>query len=191
MKIALTVGHSLLKNGHYTSADGKKYGGCNEYKWCRAFSRQVKKQLENKGFRVDRIVCPERKFTSSAQEKTYKLNRINSGHYDLVIELHLNAAGPGAEGTEVLYKSDTGRKYAGSVQRRLSSVFRNRGTKERNDLYILNGTNCPAILIETFFCTSRQDYKKAKGLTRRTRLAKLVADGIKNTIIGGTYGTHT
>lgn len=182
MKIALTVGHSLLKNGCYTSADGKKYGGCNEYKWCKAFSRQVKKELEKKGYTVDRIVCPEKKFTSSTQEKTFKLNKINGGKYDLVIELHLNAASPGAEGTEVLYKSNTGKKYASSVQRQLSSVFKNRGVKQRNDLYILNGTTPPAILIETFFCTSKSDYKKAKGLTNRTKLAKLVANGVKNTI---------
>ncbi len=182
MKIALTVGHSLLKNGSYTSADGKKYGGCNEYKWCRAFSKQVKKQLESNGHIVDRIVCPERKFTSSTQEKTYKLNKINGGKYNLVIELHLNAASPSAEGTEVLYKSNNGKKYASSVQKQLSTVFKNRGIKQRNDLYILNGTTPPAILIETFFCTSKSDYKKAKGLTKRTKLAKLVATGIENTI---------
>lgn len=182
MKIALTVGHSLLKNGCYTSADGGKYGGCNEYKWSRAFSKQVKKQLEKKGYVVDRIVCPERKFTSSTQEKTYKLNKINNGNYDLVIELHLNAASPDATGAEVLYKSNTGKKYASSVQRQLSTIFKNRGIKQRDDLYILNGTTPPAILIETFFCTSRSDYKKAKGLTNRTKLAKLVANGVKNTI---------
>lgn len=182
MKIALTVGHSLLKNGCYTSADGKKYGGCNEYKWCKAFSKQVKKALEKKGYAVDRIVCPEKKFTSSTQEKAYKLNKINNENYDLVIELHLNAASPNAEGTEVLYKTNTGKKYASSVQRQLSSVFKNRGVKQRNDLYILNGTTPPAILIETFFCTSKSDYKKAKGLINRTKLAKLVANGVKNTI---------
>lgn len=182
MKIALTVGHSLLKNGCYTSADGKQYGGCNEYKWCKAFSKQVKKQLEDKGYIVDRIVCPEKKFTSSTQEKAYKLNKINNGNYGLVIELHLNAASPNAEGTEVLYKSNTGKKYASSVQRQLSTIFKNRKIKQRDDLYILNGTNPPAILIETFFCTSKSDYRKARGLINRTKLAKLVANGIKNTI---------
>ena len=49
MKIALTVGHSLLKNGNYTSADGKAYGGCNEYKWCKAFSKQVASALKKNG----------------------------------------------------------------------------------------------------------------------------------------------
>lgn len=178
MRIALTVGHSRLRNGCYTSADGKKYGGCNEYKWCKAFSKQLKTQLKKKGYEVDRIVCPELKFACSIQEKNYKLNRIRTGNYDLVIELHLNAAGPQAEGAEVLYLSADGKKYAASVQKQLSKVFRNRGIVKRDDLYMLNQTNPTAILIETFFCTSKSDYRKAKGLANRTRLAKSVAGGI-------------
>lgn len=178
MKIALTVGHSKLKNGSYTSADGKKYGGCNEYKWCKAFSRQVRAQLKKKGYDVDRIVCPENQFICSIQEKNYKLNRIHNGNYDLVVELHLNAAGPQAEGTEVLYLSSAGKKYATSIQKQLSKVFRNRGIVKRDNLYMLNQTKPTAILIETFFCTSKSDYKKAKGLANRTKLAKLVANGI-------------
>ena len=91
MKIALTVGHSLLKNGCYTGATGKKYGGCNEYKWCKAFSKQVAAALRKNGHIVHRIVCPEKSFLSPSQERPYKLDRINAGNYDLVIELHLNA----------------------------------------------------------------------------------------------------
>ena len=178
MKIALTVGHSLLKNGNYTSADGKKYGGCNEYKWCKAFSKQVASAIRKNGHTVKRIVCPEKKFTSSIQEKAYKLNIINSGNYDLVIELHLNAASPSAKGTEVLYKSSAGNKYAEKVQKQLASVFTDRGIKLRDDLYMLNGTKPPAILIETFFCTNKGDYKKAKGIIKRRELAKLIAKGI-------------
>ncbi len=178
MKIALTVGHSILKSGSYTSADGKKYGGCNEYKWCKAFSKQVKNALEANGHKVTRIVCPEKKFTSWTQERTYKLNIINKEDYDLVIELHLNAASPSAQGCEVLYKSTTGKKYAAQVQKQLASIFKDRGINKRTDLYILNGTKPPAILLETFFCTSKSDYKKARGLAKRKKLAKLVAKGI-------------
>lgn len=178
MKIALTVGHSILKNGSCTSADGKRYGGCNEYKWCKAFSKQVKSALKANGHKVTRIVCPEKKFTSWTQERSYKLNLINKGNYDLVIELHLNAASPNAQGCEVLYKSAAGKKYANRVQKQLATVFKDRGIGKRTDLYILNGTNPPAILLETFFCTSKSDYKKAKGRIKRRKLAKLVAKGI-------------
>lgn len=167
MKIALTVGHSLLKNGNYTSADGRTYGGCNEYKWCKSFSKQLSSALKKNGHKVKRIVCPEKKFRYSTDEKNYKLNMINSGDFDLVIELHLNAASPSAKGTEVLYKSSAGKKIAERVQKQLSTVFRDRGIKNRTDLYILNGTKPPAILIETFFCTNKYDYAKAKGLIKK------------------------
>ena len=179
MKIAITIGHSMLKNGCYTSADGTKYGGCNEYIWCKRFSKQLQVALKKKGHKVKRVICPEKKFTSSSEEKPYKLNIVNSGNYDLVIELHLNASTPNAEGTEVLYKSNTGKKYAKEIQKQLSTVFKDRGVKQRNDLYILNGTKAPSILIETFFCTSKSDYKKAKGLGKRKKIAKLIANGIK------------
>lgn len=181
MKIALTVGHSQLKNGCYTSADGTRYGGCNEYKWCKRFSKQVAKALRANGHSVKRIVCPEKTFTSSTQEKIHKLTIINNGDFDLVIELHLNASVPNAKGTEVLYKSPTGKKYAEKVQKQLATVFHSRGVKQKTALYILNATRPPAILIETFFCTNKSDYKKAKGLAKRTKLAKLVAKGIGKT----------
>lgn len=181
MKIALTVGHSLLKNGYYTSADGRKYGGCLEYHWCKAFGKNLKNALEQDGHKVDLIVCPEKVFTKSTQERIYKLNNINRGNYDLLIELHLNASNnASSNGTEVLYKSNTGKKYAESVQKQLSTIFKDRGIKHTTNLYILNSTKPPAILIETFFCTSKEDYKKAKGFINRNKLANLVAKGINN-----------
>ena len=75
-------------------------------------------------------------------------------------------------------KSNKGKKYAETVQKQLATVFQDRGIKQRTDLYILNGTKPPAILLETFFCTNKSDYKKAKGLFNRRKLAKLIANGI-------------
>lgn len=179
MKIIITVGHSRLKNGSYTSADGRKYGGCNEYIWCKRFSKQLKAALKKKGHKVRRVVCPEKKFISSTEEKNYKLNIINSGDYDLLIEMHLNADdGPNAKGCEVLYTSEEGKEYALKVQKALSKIFTDRGVKKRTDLYILNRTTPTAILIETFFCTSKNDYQKAKGLIKRKRLAEMISDNI-------------
>ena len=176
MKIAITVGHSLLKNGCYTSADGTKFGGCNEYKWCKAFSKQLSNALRKKGHTVDVIICPKKKFISSKEEKPYKLNIINSGNYDLVMELHLNAASELANGAEVLYKSEKGRRIAIKIQTQLATIFKDRGVIKRDDLYILNGTKPTAVLLETFFCTNKSDYKKAKGIVNRRKIAKAIAN---------------
>ena len=177
MRILLTVGHSKLKNGSITSADGTKLGGGNEYKYCKSLSKYVKKALEANGHEVDRIVCPEKLFTTSTQERDYKLAIEKATRYDLLIELHLNAAeNKYAEGCEVLYKSTNGKKYASKIQKQLAKVFKDRGIVKRDNLYILNQTKAPAVLVEVFFCTNPKEWKYA--INNKEKIAKLIANGI-------------
>ena len=177
MRILLTVGHSKLKNGSITSADGSEFGGGNEYTYCKSLSKYVKKYLEANGHEVDRVVCPEGKFTKSTDERTYKLAIEHATCYDLVMELHLNAAGTKtAQGCEVLYKSAKGKKYADSIQKQLAKVFKNRGTVKRDDLHMLNQTKAPAIILETFFCTNPKEWEYA--VEHKAKIGKLIATGI-------------
>lgn len=178
MKICVCVGHSRLKNGAYTSADGVRYGGCNEYKYNKKLAKQVVKKLRKKGHTVKKVICPEKKFLTSAEEKNYKLNIVNSGDYDLCIELHLNASDNMASGCEVLYVSQKGMLFAQNIQNRLSKIFKDRGAKKRDNLYMLTKTTCPSIIVESFFCTNRLDYLKGKGLEGRKKIAKAIANGI-------------
>ena len=62
-------------------------------------------------------------------------------------------------GCEVLYVSSTGMEIADVVVDRICDVsgLINRGPKKRTDLAFLNGTEEPAILIETCFVDSRAD----------------------------------
>jgi N-acetylmuramoyl-L-alanine amidase len=78
MRIALTVGHSILKNGCITSADGTKFGGGSEYKFNKTISKYVAKELRKNGHDVDVIICPEKLFTASTQEKGYFTRRLHS-----------------------------------------------------------------------------------------------------------------
>lgn len=181
MKICITVGHSILKNGCCTSADGRKVGGCLEYKWCKSFGKKLKKELDKRGHEVDLIICPEGVLEKSNDERDYKVPRVNAKNYDLLMELHLNAFdNPQANGACVLYKTNAGYRYAEPIQRRLATIFRDRGSVQRNDLYILNQTKPPAILLETFFCTCVSDFLKAKGDKNKKKIAALVADGIED-----------
>lgn len=170
-RIAISVGHSILKNGNCTSA-----GGCvNEYQYNKKLAPLVQKYLEVAGWEADVIRCPEKKFASKSEEKGYKIPEINSGNYDLAVELHLNASDGNGYGAEVYYTSSTGKKYAKRVQKKLATLFRNRGVKKDNALYFLNSTNPPAILVESFFCDNAGDYKKGKDMEK---VAKLIAEGI-------------
>lgn len=170
-KVVISVGHSILKNGMCTSAEGE----VNEYRYNKKLAPELKKYLEKAGWNVTVIVCPEKRFQSKAEEKSYKLPLINKGNYDLAIELHLNASDGKGHGTEVYYTSSAGKKYAQAVQKKLSTLFKDREIKKGEKLYFLNGTKPPAILIESFFCDNKEDYKKGKDVKK---VAKLIAEGI-------------
>ena len=188
MKIILTVGHSILKTGSCTSADGRPYGGVLEYAYNKNIVNQAAEYLQRVGHDVDVLICPELEFGRSTEEKAYKLERVNGGGYDLVCELHLNASAlHNARGCSVLYKSENGRQIAQQVQNRLAAVFKNNGIQKRDDLYMLNGTKPTAIMLETFFCDSSADCDLAEG----TDVALLIAEGIHGDAVTGGQQEHT
>ena len=179
MKVLLSVGHSILKTGHCTSADGRPYGGVLEYAYNKAIVEDVQKYLQSAGHTVTLVICPELRFSKSTEEKTYKLNIEKAGNYDLVVELHLNASAlHNGRGCEVLYKSEKGKAYAQKIQKQLATVFKDRGIQKRENLYMLNQTKAPAVIVESFFCDSTADCEIAE----KTDVALLIAQGIH----GGT-----
>ncbi|HBF4243631.1 TPA: N-acetylmuramoyl-L-alanine amidase [Clostridioides difficile] len=184
MKICITVGHSILKSGACTSANGV----VNEYQYNKSLAPVLADTFRKEGHKVDVIICPEKQFKTKNEEKSYKIPRVNSGGYDLLIELHLNSSGVGAFGTEVFYYSEKGKEYAQRVVDKLSKPFirkkgdkevGNRGVKLDKSLYILNSSKPTAVLIESFFCDNKEDYDKAKKLGHEG-IAKLIVEGVLN-----------
>lgn len=175
MKILLTVGHSILKTGACTSADGRPYGGVLEYAYNKGIVNQVAAYLRQVGHTADVLICPELQFSRSTDEKNYKVPKANSGGYDLVAELHLNASAlHNARGCEVLYYSEAGKAVAQRIQDKLSTVFKDRGIQRRTGLYMLKSTKPTAVMIESFFCDSSADCE----LAEKTDVALLIAEGI-------------
>lgn len=180
MKILLTVGHSILKTGQCTSADGRPYGGVLEYSYNKGIVNQVAAYLRKVGHAVDVLICPELQFSKSTEEKIYKVPKENAGDYDFVVELHLNASVlHNARGCEVLYLSETGKKFAKKIQEQLVTVFKDRGIQKRDNLYMLTKTKAPAVIVESFFCDSSADCE----LAGRTDVALLIAQGIHGGVI--------
>jgi hypothetical protein len=98
--------------------------------------------------------------TSTTQSEN--LDRIvdwhnSQGERDLDCSCHFNAFDGNAHGTEVLYVTQEGlaRQVCDAICE--AGGFTNRGPKYRNDLAFLNGTDAPAILIETCFCDHTGD----------------------------------
>lgn len=88
----------------------------------------------------------------------------NEVEADLFVSIHNNsAASPAVKGAETLYYPSTtdtrGKEIAQLVQNRLveDCGMVNRGIKPRADLYVLNTTNMPAVLIETGFLSNEGD----------------------------------
>lgn len=123
---------------------------------------------------------------------------ISSHDADLAISIHLNSAKEKtANGVEAYVwdiNSNTA-KLAGYILQSMSYDFgyRNRGVKERKDLYVIKKTKCPTILLECGFVTNIDDCARynpealAKCIVNSillysstTRLYKIRIDSIMN-----------
>jgi N-acetylmuramoyl-L-alanine amidase len=100
-----------------------------------------------------------------SQSQNENLNRIvdfhNSQTRDLDVSVHFNAYQTTTKpmGCEVLYVSDPGLAEAEPLVNDICAASKliNRGAKLRSDLFFLNNTEEPAILIETCFVDSKAD----------------------------------
>ena len=190
MKIAITVGHSILKSGVCTSANGV----VNEYQYCKGLAPVLSDILIKEGHTVNVIICPEKQFTSKSQEQPYKLSRINGKCYDLVIELHLNSSdNKNAKGVETIYhqNSSKGKAYAERIEKKIVGLgITSRGAKKQTEFvqksfYILSGTDCPAVIIESFFCTNKTEVDLVNKLGYKA-IAIAISEGILNKTIDDT-----
>lgn len=95
-----------------------------------------------------------------------RTNTSNKANADVFISIHLNAAdNKSAHGVETLRYSKVGtitKALASTIQASLVNAtgFRDRGVKERDDLYVLKHTDAPAVLVEVGFISNDEECKK-------------------------------
>ena len=88
----------------------------------------------------------------------------NNSGATLFVSIHHNAC-PGGYGSEVLciknnYQGGLSRKVGEAILNELSSLgLKNRGVKDRRDLYVINNTSMPALIVECAFVDSSSDMK--------------------------------
>lgn len=110
-----------------------------------------------------------------------KLNALNP---DFIISLHVNAATPQAQGTEMLYyhTSKNSHSMAKIMQRHVLSAFnfRNRYTKPIKDgdrgVHLLKFTKAPCIITEPFFFSNDRETQKV--LNNKQKLVDAYVAGI-------------
>lgn len=96
------------------------------------------------------------------QNLTTLVKHHNADTNGLVVSWHLNASTGTTKsgiGTEVLYANEKWKPLAEALSSAIAKAgnFKNRGAKLRKDLYVLNSTKEPAIIVETFFVNSTAD----------------------------------
>jgi len=153
MRIVISSGHGKYIRGASGNPVPPQLDEVDE---ARAVVNKVAELLHNGG--VDVVVFHDNVSTTQSEN----LNRIvefhnAQGSHDLDVSVHFNAYDGNAHGTECLYVTQD--QLAGHVSAAISDAggFVNRGAKYRSDLAFLNGTNEPAILIETCFCDNTGD----------------------------------
>ena len=100
----------------------------------------------------------------TSRDQSTNLHAITNWHNSKVrdydMSFHFNAFDGNAHGTEVLYV--TQEELAGRLSQAISAAgsFTNRGSKYRSDLFVLNNTEMPCVLLETAFCDNTGDSNK-------------------------------
>ena len=109
----------------------------------------------------------------------------NAWGADIFVSLHCNAFNTQARGTETLYKSFNGQQLANAIQ---SQIIRSintvdRGVKERQDLWVLNGTDATAVLVEMAFIDNDEDLALLNN--DLDAIVRAIARGITDYATGG------
>ena len=84
----------------------------------------------------------------------------NNWGADVFVSLHCNAFNTVARGTETLYKSFNGQQLAQCIQGQIINSINtvDRGVKKRDGLWVLNGTDAVAVLVEMAFIDNEYDH---------------------------------
>lgn len=103
-------------------------------------------------------------------------SKANTRTVDCDVSIHFNSSNGQGNGTEVLYKTSNGSKWATKVQKSIvkGCGFKDRGIKKRDNLYYLNNTKNVAILIEVCFVDNKADVNKYNS----KKVAKAIVDGL-------------
>lgn len=188
----------LIDNGHGVTTPGKRSpdGRLLEYKYCREIAREVVKRLKAPGYDAELLVPEDTDI--NLRERVRRVNaicdRIGSRNVCLV-SIHNDAQGMGNDWTAArgfsvrislnasARSKELARLIYGEADKYGRAVTGNRATPPEKywvqSLYILNSTNCPAVLTENLFMTNRDDVAWLLSAEGREAIVRLHVEGIK------------
>jgi N-acetylmuramoyl-L-alanine amidase len=170
MKFVISSGHGKYVRG--------ASGLIDEVDEARKVVPEVAKYLRAAGHDV--VEFHDDTSTSQNENLNTIVNFHNSQTRDLDISVHFNAYVPtdGGRGSEVLYltQEDIATRVVEAICS--STGLINRGAKHRSDLFFLNGTDEPAILLEVCFVDAAADVEEYED--NFTEMCKAIADVAPN-----------
>lgn len=174
----------VIDAGHGGTEVGATYGGIYEKDINLAIAKVVQQELEKQGVKV--YMTRTTDVTTSLSSRSNLANSINA---DLFVSVHNNAMPnkSSINGTEVLYPTSTIVKngisaysLATKLQETVSNLSGtyNKGIINRNNLYVLNHTKMPAVIVEVAYMTNSGDLAKLKDSSFLEKAGKSIAQGI-------------
>lgn len=174
----------VIDAGHGGSETGATYSGIYEKTLNLKIAKYVQSELEKNGVRV--YMTRTTDTTTSLSSRTSLANSVNA---DLFVSVHNNAMTNNStvKGTEVLYPTSSIVKngisaysLATKLQKTVSDLAGtyDKGIINKNNLYVLNHTNMPAVIIEVAYMTNWSDLQKLKSEEFLEEAGKAIAQGI-------------
>ena len=180
LKIAIDDGHGVGTAGKRTP----KFAD-DSYMEENMFNKEVAENLfqmcEEIG--IEAVLVAHEAYDVSLQSR---VDRANHADADAYISIHANAYGNdwnNAHGVESWIKEGTGQPtldLACEIQKGLikETKRRDRGVKKSDNLYVLNQTKMPAVLVECGFMTNREEAELLRLSEYRMSCAKGIFNGI-------------
>lgn len=147
--------------GHSQYSPGANSNGYKEHEIAREFNKLFIEKMKKQGFEIYDTTSEAKTSSLVLQEQVIKCNKIGRVKERLDISFHLNSStDPKSTGVEVLYYDQ--KDFSSKVSKGISEVLglKDRGAKERKELYFLRNTTAPAVLIELCFISNKDDMKK-------------------------------
>lgn len=182
MKICIDPGHTQALD---TAGDP---GAVNGERWESVAALDISKLLGNEfASRGHKVV-----YTRLGGEPDLTLQErcaiSNDSKSNIFISIHLNSAdSKRAQGIETLRYDNVGettKKIASSVQKALVAElgWKDRGVKERPNLYVLKHTKAPAILVEAGFISNENECEKLFNPEIQAKIAKAIYKGVMRAV---------
>lgn len=180
MKIALSHAHSPAAQGAaYRSWFHAR--ALAEWGRSKAVNEFVKEILNGSDIEVD-LVDPDYPGDSYRDHLRRSVTEINNLKPKIAIETHFNASPePRAHGYEVLYfaHSDQSRKLAFQIFEAMRDMWLTpRGIVPRDDIYFLERTTCPSVIVEAGYLSNPRDREYIKSNDFIEILARRISKGI-------------